>query len=104
MKIDNYAKQAKMVINKQHKENVKFDNSFKTIEIKEEIMENNEKKETKVSQNEKSYTHHFTDLVQIIEYCKSIGYDDGYLIQGMENTLQFGYNMKKGFWSKFDTK
>jgi hypothetical protein len=52
-------------------------------------------KYSKVPVNSKGYTHSFTDLIQIIEYCRSIGITDDYLIQGLQNTIDAGYSIKK---------
>lgn len=54
-----------------------------------------EKKETKIVMTAKMYKHNFTDLVQILEYYKSIGGNNNYLMDGLINSINNNYKIYK---------
>ena len=61
-----------------------------------EMEEKTAKTADKQDQNKApEYGHTFTDLIQILEYCKSIKITDEYLIQGLKNTINGGYRIRK---------
>jgi hypothetical protein len=43
----------------------------------------------------KSHSHCFTEIRQILEYCKSLNITDDYLIQGLENSIKKNYYITK---------
>ena len=42
-----------------------------------------------------SYTHCFTELAQILEYCNSQDIDDDYLIDGLKNSINADLRIEK---------
>lgn len=46
-------------------------------------------------ENEKIYTHCFTDLNQILEYCKKSNIQDKFIMDGLKNSIANDYHITK---------